>query len=273
MKKTFPAILLLILAFGCKEITYTPAVLAEYSLGNGDSCTGAVLSGRYIADTPLTAAEFMTVQVNVRVAGPYWITTQTANGITFSSIGTFSSTGSQVVALAGSGTPIAADTTAFTITPRSNDSTGCTIVVPVIAKGPPHYYLYAFVNGTYINFGDSAFATNGAAPGTSGNPGLDISGRDTVPGSVDRIDFGVNNPGVVRTGNYPDSATPPAYILYTDNNGNRWKTDTSLHPVQSISVDNIFTASLHGTFGGWLRRENASDSMLISGGVFFVPLR
>ncbi|HVZ95999.1 MAG TPA: hypothetical protein VG847_03935 [Chitinophagaceae bacterium] len=273
MKIILIPVLIIVFACGCKEITYTPAVLAAYTIGNGDSCTGAVLSGQYVADTPLTASNTLTINVQVTTAGPYWITTNVSNGIFFSQIGTFADTGRQTVVLNGSGTPIAEDTTLFTVTPRSGDSSSCLFVVPVISNGPPHYYLNCLIDGTFINFSGSAFATNSTLPGVSGLPGLDISGADTIAGAVDNIDFGINSAGVIGKGAYYDSATPPAYFIYTDNSGSIWKTDTSFHPAFTISVDNLFRSGLQGTFSGMLRKENATDSMSVSNGTFFVPLR
>jgi hypothetical protein len=273
MKIIFVPVLIIVLACGCKEITYAPAIIAEYTLGNSDSCTGAVLSGQYMADTPLNNLNTLTINVNVTTAGPYWITTNTSNGITFSQIGTFMDTGPQTVILNGSGTPIAEDTTLFSLTPKSNDSTSCTFVVPVISNGPPRYYLSCYLDGTYTNFRDSAFATNSSTPGVSGFPGLDINGSDTVSGTIDKIDFGINSNNRVVKGTYTDTTALPAYFIYTDNNGDKWKTDTSFHPAFRISVDNLFSTSLQGTFNGMLRKENNTDSMSVSGGVFFVPLR
>ncbi len=273
MKIIFVPALIVALSCGCKEITYTPAILAEYSIGNGDSCTGAVLAGQYIADTSLTNLNTLTINVNVTTAGPYWITTNTSNGITFSQIGTFVNTGPQTVVLNGAGTPVAEDTTLFTLTPKSNDSTSCIFVVPVISNGPPHYYLSCYLNGIYTNFSDSEFATNSFLPGTSGVPGLDISGSDTASGYPDKIDFGINSSNRVTTGTYTDTTSPSAYFIYTDTNGDKWKTDTSFHPAFKVSVDNLFSTSLQGTFSGMLRKENATDSMTVSGGAFFVPLR
>ena len=74
-------VIFLVFFAGCKDPTYSPAVLAVYSLGSGGNCTGATVSGRYVADTALTGANTVTITVDVKVAGPYGIATNTINGI------------------------------------------------------------------------------------------------------------------------------------------------------------------------------------------------
>src|SRR6185436_14031688 len=80
------------------------------------TCTGAVPAGTYLAGTPLTAANTITLNVNVTVIGTWSVTTAPAvNGIIFSGSGTFTTTGgAQTIVLTGSGTPTAAGTHTFT---------------------------------------------------------------------------------------------------------------------------------------------------------------
>ena len=84
-----------------KTVTDKPTPLAAYTLGNGSGCTGATVSGRYVADTALTGDNTVTIMVDVSVAGPYWISTNTVNGMTFSQASTFADTGRQTVVLTG----------------------------------------------------------------------------------------------------------------------------------------------------------------------------
>lgn len=256
------------LVYGCKEITYTPVVLAQYTIGNGGSCTGAILSGNFMTDTPLTNLNTLTITVAVTTPGPYWITTNTSNGISFSQTSIFSATGSQTVVLNGTGTPIAMDTTVFTLVPKSGQGNSCTFSVPVQSGGPPHYYITCYLNGNYTNFSNSAGAIN------SSLTGLDINGTDTIINSTNKIDFGISNAGKVTTGNYYDSTiTLPAFFNFTDSLGNTWKTDTTFHPAFTISLANVFSGSVQGTFSGMLRNENGIDSISVWNGAFFVPLK
>ncbi|MDP4285430.1 MAG: hypothetical protein Q8891_13470 [Bacteroidota bacterium] len=257
----------------CNKVTDTSAPLAQYSLGNGDSCTGATLSGQFAVDTPLTTLNTVAITVKVDSVGPFWIVTNTKNGISFSQIGTFTTTGIQTVVLTGTGTPIATDTTTFTITPKSGLGNSCTFSVPVISYGPPRYYLNGYFNDNYENFGDSAGATNGALAGPSGFPGLEITGTDTVVNSTGHIDFGISYSGPVSPGNYSDTSSLPAYFTFTDTLGNAWKPDTSFRPAFTISLVNVFKGSVQGTFSGRLRIENGTDSISVTNGAFLVPLR
>jgi hypothetical protein len=100
-------------------------------VGNGSACSGAFsVQGTYTQGTALTAANTVTVQVNVTTVGSYSLTTNTANGVSFSASGTFSVTGLQTVVMAGTGTPVASGSIAYTVT---GASTTCTFNLTVVA--------------------------------------------------------------------------------------------------------------------------------------------
>src|SRR6185312_617607 len=73
--------------------------------GEPGSCFDFSVNGNYNPGVPLTIDNSVQVMVNVLSVGPYSIKTATINGINFSSSGNFTSTGSQELILAGSGTP------------------------------------------------------------------------------------------------------------------------------------------------------------------------
>jgi hypothetical protein len=101
------------------SITVLPAGTgaAVYSLsGTPGTCTGATQNGTYIAGTPLTATNTVTLNVTVISLGTYSITTTSANGISFSKTGSFIALGPQPVILNGTGTPIAALSANYTAT-------------------------------------------------------------------------------------------------------------------------------------------------------------
>ena len=108
------------IAFSCqKEISFE-AGNSNTSSGslqaNGTGgCLGSVVSGTYKKDTTLTAAHYVDVNVQVDTVGSYTITTDTVNGYSFKATGNFTSTGVQVVRLAGSGKPLATGTNVFTV--------------------------------------------------------------------------------------------------------------------------------------------------------------
>jgi hypothetical protein len=109
-----------------------PAVFTLDGAPNG--CTNFILNGTYAAGVAASVSNTVTLNVNVTTAGSYTITTNTANGITFSKTGVFTATGLQTVVLTATGTPTAAG--AFTFTPvvttgNCNFSVTCTGTPPL----------------------------------------------------------------------------------------------------------------------------------------------
>ncbi len=277
MKNLFAlAVILTILSSGCaKETVDTPVVLAEYTLGSGGDCAGAIVSGRFVADTALTANNTVTITVDVTVAGPYWISTNTANGITFSNIGTFTGTGPQTVVLTGEGTPVATDTTDFTLSALNGSGGSCTFSVVTVQGIPPQYYLTCFLDGVYRNFGDSARATNSNIPGTSGFPGLDVRGLDTVINSNAKVEFGVSNLASVKEGTYADTSSSRAYFSYVDSTGETWSESITSQPSFKIVVTLAGTNNVQGTFSGTIKNQQGMgiDSIIVTNGLFSVPVK
>ena len=102
------------------------------------TCTGAVPAGTYVAGTPLTAANTITLNVNVTTIGTWSVTTAPAvNGIIFSGNGSFTNTGAQTIVLTAAGTPTAAGTFTFTVT---GGTATCTFQLTVTAVAIPDYF-------------------------------------------------------------------------------------------------------------------------------------
>jgi len=163
------------------HITVLGQGAAVYTLGGApNACTGAFADGTYITGSTLTTANTIIVQANVTTTGFYTIKTAAANGFSFSGGGIFTSTGLQPVLLAGTGTPLKAETTMITVP----DSPGnCSLPVTV----------------NPIGFGDAVFSFDGS-PGTCTNflvngsyyAGIVTAVNNTVTVNVD----------VTRTGRY-----------------------------------------------------------------------
>jgi len=116
------------------------------------TCTGAVPAGTYVAGTLLTAANTITLNVNVTVIGTWSVTTAPAmNGIIFSGSGTFTSTGAQTIILTASGTPTAAGTHTFTVT---GGTATCTFTATTTAPIPDYFPRTTFSNWSYQFDGD-----------------------------------------------------------------------------------------------------------------------
>ena len=118
------------------------------------TCTGATPVGTYVAGTPLTAANTITLNVAVTTIGTWNITTAPAvNGVIFSGTGTFTTTGAQTIVLTGSGTPTAAGPFAFTVT---GATATCTFQGTFTSAAVPDYFpRTAFSNWSYEYDGDS----------------------------------------------------------------------------------------------------------------------
>ena len=118
------------------------------------ACTGAVPAGTYVAGTALTAANTITLNVNVTVIGTWSVTTAPAmNGIIFSGSGTFATAGANTIVLTGSGTPTAAGTHTFTVTGGTGTCTfQCTTTAPI----PDYFPRTTYSNWSYQFDGDPA---------------------------------------------------------------------------------------------------------------------
>lgn len=83
--------------------------------GAPNNCTPITVNGFYIHSKPLDAANTVIIQVDVTTPGAYSISTNNANGISFTASGVFAAAGVQNVILRGTGVPLAQGIT--TITP------------------------------------------------------------------------------------------------------------------------------------------------------------
>jgi hypothetical protein len=102
---------------------------ATFTLGSaGNTCTGATVQGAYKAGNPLNSSNNMNIQVNVTKIGSYSISTTPINGISFSTSGSFTTTGIQTVTLTGTGTPVAAGTYNISV---NNSGSQCTYSLTV----------------------------------------------------------------------------------------------------------------------------------------------
>ena len=114
---------------GCTfVINVTPRYAAYTFNGAPGSCSGVQVAGSYVSGTALNSQNTVVVNVNVTSAGLYTISTNTANGISFSKTGTFTTTGNTSVVLLGSGTPVTPGVNSFT-TSGAGGTQGCIFTV------------------------------------------------------------------------------------------------------------------------------------------------
>lgn len=115
-----------------KEVQYGNSEInlpATYTIGTGGSCANTTVNGNYYGGVMLVAANTVTIDATVTQVGDWSIATNTVNGYYFSSVGTFTTTGTVQVTLAGSGTPVTAQTDNFTATAIGGST--CTFSVTV----------------------------------------------------------------------------------------------------------------------------------------------
>ncbi len=131
-------LLTLVLTTCTKEYSYEggpPAVF--YLLGTPDECTEFKVNGSYYIGIGTDSGNTVEVNAEVSTTGNYSITTGAADGISFSSAGTFTDTGFQTIVLHCTGTPDSAGVFTFTIP----GGTGCHFSVAVINQPPADYVL------------------------------------------------------------------------------------------------------------------------------------
>ncbi|MFM7672787.1 MAG: hypothetical protein ACKO6Q_09380 [Bacteroidota bacterium] len=124
--------------------------------GTPSNCASAVVNGTYTQNSALTAANTVTISVNVTTVGPYSISA-TGGGMTFTGSGTFTSTGNQSVTLSGTGTPTTSGANTITFATPNN---GCSFTVTVTPAsggaavgtlaGSPNACAPITVNGFYV---------------------------------------------------------------------------------------------------------------------------
>lgn len=144
----------------------------------GDSsgnCKPVIFLGTYAQGIPSTSSNTVGVLVTVTTPGPYAISTNTVDGISFSRTGTFSTAGPQNVILYATGTPTVAGNQVFTLQ-YGNSQCGFNLNVLGTAAGTLGSTAGScspfIVNGTYqqgiaLNAGNTVqFQVNVITPGS-----------------------------------------------------------------------------------------------------------
>lgn len=195
---------------------------AQYSFeGATGSCTGAVVSGSFIAGTAVTSANTVTLSVNVDSIGTYIISTNTVNGISFSGSGVFTTKGVQTITLTASGTPNAAGV--YNFTPATGS---CTFLVTVAAS-------------TGGAGGTAAYSLNG---GTGACTGATVNGTFTTGTATTATNTVVLNITVTQAGTYNISTNTVNGIKFTGTGS------FTIAGAQTVTLTASGTPSAAGTF-------------------------
>jgi hypothetical protein len=154
---------------------------AVYTLGGAPaSCTGFTPNGTYATGTPLTAANTVTLSVNVTTLGTYTISTTANNGISFTKSGTFTALGTQTVTLNGSGTPNLTGSFNFPATGTGTGST-CTFSINCVPGTPPNTDYFPLTQNSLWSYD---LLASGVSVGDSVTKRSDV--QSTVLGNIYR---------------------------------------------------------------------------------------
>ncbi len=123
--------------YGSSTCTFPITFGAGMPPSNSLVCSSVVVNGTYAQGSTLTAANTVQVQVNVVSTGAYTISTNTANGISFSNSGNFTTTGTQTVTLSGTGTPINSVNQIYTLTLGTST---CNFSIAFASTGAVDYF-------------------------------------------------------------------------------------------------------------------------------------
>ena len=113
-------------------------------VGAPNDCQNFIVRGNYISGIRLASSNTVNINVNVTMPGSYSLTTDTLNGMWFSTSGTFTNTGDQTVTLIGNGTPEFARNLIFTVLTGSSK---CTFKVTVVNAEPLAIYVLESSSG------------------------------------------------------------------------------------------------------------------------------
>jgi hypothetical protein len=121
-----------------KEYSYEGGPPAEFTIeGAPSTCSPVSIFGYYVTGNALDSTNYAAVTADVTLAGEYTISTNSADGISFSASGTFTATGAQIVYLKANGTPVT-DGNFEIIIPGDK---GCSFILIVKKKAPAMYVL------------------------------------------------------------------------------------------------------------------------------------
>ncbi|MBK8609568.1 MAG: hypothetical protein IPL84_06385 [Chitinophagaceae bacterium] len=220
----FAIILLVFIFTACqKELNFEDLPTNGQAVGTLKSSSGTCLpqsiNGTYTKDSVLKATNYIQVSADITATGTYQIASDTVAGFYFIASGTFTSTGVQVVNLAGNGTPSATGIKTFSI--KFGTST-CTIDVTV-GTGAPANAVFSFVNCAGTLYGAGVY-TAGTVVGATHTVTLDVNVTNPGPytiniAAVNGVSFSgsgnftaTGNAQVILTASgTPAAASPPAY--------------------------------------------------------------
>lgn len=287
------------------DVTCTPPVkvnvqtdIATYTL----NCSSVSVHGTYLKGVALTSSNNITMNVNVSTPGSYIITTTMLNGVIFTTSGVFSSTGTSMVTLMGSGAPTVNEN--FEVTITSNTSAGnavCNAQIPITLPamtyaviGADNVYSWHPSNIRAKAFNSSSFGPSGKVKMISfnnlwntNNSGTAITNLNSAvkPDVVLYYSFGlaptaglatalnnyVNAGGVLIYGTADNDASGTNTILngvFGEGNAQQQiagngSVDDNVYPINSLQNDPIINGPFGNTAGKYWGEDNSSTGTII----------
>ena len=228
------------------------SALFTFNGGTGN-CASPAIGGTYTAGTALTASNTIVLGVNVTTPGTYSLTTDSANGVTFSGTGSFAAAGPATISLSSTNTGLAQGT--FSYRPGTN---GCafSIAFQPAATGNGDF-LKATLAGVAYQFNNTLTGTldNATLPSS-----LQVGGNLSSPGTgADNLQIlFYNSTGTISSGIFnPPSATNlvrAVAISYFDNSGAEWFLTSG-----TITLTLTSTTSATATFSGILSKLDSNQ--------------
>jgi hypothetical protein len=161
--------------------------------------TGTAATGTYAAGISMNSTNTKTVNITPSALGTYSFSTNTQNGVTFSSTGTFNASqvgSSQAVTLLASGIPTAAGSFTYTVNTGSSSPQTCTFSVTFTSAGTPICESAVQVQtpaGTLTT--GASYTGSYTIPYTGGNGGSYVAISQTINGLTLTRVAGTYNPG------------------------------------------------------------------------------
>lgn len=253
---------------GCDfNITVTPpAPPATFTYNGGPgNCTGPVINGTYTAGTALNGTNTIVLGVNVTVTGSYSVSTNSSNGVVFSSSGNFAATGPTTITLTSSSTPSAAGT--FTYTPAG----GCSFDITYTGGGGGGGtdYLKCTIDGVAKDF-----STNLS--------GLLVLGAFDVSGDLGISSFSVsvvdNNGAAITVGSYSKATLTnltrycsASFLPDAGSPLNSWQPFPANSNPFTVTIQTITATRVTGTFAGDIFDIMGGSKKIVTNGTFSVP--
>ncbi len=186
------------------------ATVAQFTLVGGPGvCAAASASGTYVKDVPLNSSNTLTVSVDVTALGAYTLGAVAANGMFFTSTGTFTTLGPQNVTLNGGGTPTIAGATSVAVAGASTSCVFGIVVAPAASSAAVYTLGGAPGNCTGIVLAGTYQA--GLATGATNTALFDV--QVTTPGSYTITTAAVNGVTFSGSGNFVN--TNPQTVTLT----------------------------------------------------------